>query len=67
VSGRLRESFACGTAAVLTPLGTIRSADGDFVIGNGQSAVLTERLKAALIDIQRCRAKDPHGWVHRIL
>ena len=66
-SGRLRETFACGTAAVLTPIGKVRSRDGDFVIGNGRSAAQTEKLKTALIDIQRCRGKDPHGWVHKVV
>ena len=65
-SGRVKESFACGTAAVLTPIGTVKSRHGDFVIGNGGSGAQTERLKAALIDIQRCRAPDPHGWVKKV-
>ena len=65
-SGRVKESFACGTAAVLTPIGMVKSRDGEFVIGNGGSGAQTEKLKAALIDIQRCRAKDPHGWVHEV-
>ena len=65
-SGRIRETFACGTAAVLTPIGTVKSKDGDFVIGNGGSGAQTEKLKSTLIDIQRCRAKDTHGWVHKV-
>jgi branched-chain amino acid aminotransferase len=65
-SGRVRETFACGTAAVLTPIGTVKSKDGDFVIGNGGSGAQTEKLKSTLIDIQRCRAKDTHGWVHKV-
>jgi branched-chain amino acid aminotransferase len=65
-SGRLRETFACGTAAVLTPIGTVKTEHGDFVIGNGGSGARTEKLKGALIDIQRCRAKDAHGWVHKV-
>ncbi len=65
-SGRVRETFACGTAAVLTPIGTVKSRDGDFTIGNGGSGAQTEKLRAALIDIQRCRAKDPYGWVHKV-
>jgi len=51
---------------VLTPIGMVKSKDGDFVIGNGQAAAQTEKLKAALIDIQRCRAADTHGWVHKV-
>jgi branched-chain amino acid aminotransferase len=65
-SGRLTEAFACGTAAVLTPIGTVKSQHGEFTIGNGGSSGQTEKLRSALIDIQRCRAPDPHGWVHRV-
>ena len=63
---RLREAFACGTAAVVTPIGTIRSKDGEFKIGNGGPGTKTEELKAALVGIQRGRAADPHGWIHKV-
>lgn len=65
-SGRQREAFACGTAAVLTPIGTVRTSEGDFAIGNGGQGLKTEELRNALVDIQRGRAADPHGWVHRV-
>ena len=65
-SGRVRETFACGTAAVLTPIGTVRSREGDFTIGNGGSGARTEDLRNALVGIQRGREADPHGWVHRV-
>ena len=35
-SGRLREVFACGTAAVITPIGGVRFPDGEFLIGGGE-------------------------------
>lgn len=65
-SGRLREAFACGTAAVVTPIGTVRAPDGEFTIGNGGSGARTEELKASLVNIQRCRAADPYGWIHKV-
>jgi branched-chain amino acid aminotransferase len=65
-SGRLREAFACGTAAVITPIGTVRSTDGEFVIGDGSTGDVTERLRQTLVDIQRGRAADTHGWVRRV-
>ncbi len=65
-SGKLREAFACGTAAVLTPIGTVRSKDGEFRIGNGSPGARTEELKADLVGIQRGRAADKHGWIHRV-
>jgi branched-chain amino acid aminotransferase len=65
-SGRLREAFACGTAAVVTPIGTVRDPSGEFRIGNGGPGVRTSELKGALVDIQRSRAADPHKWVHKV-
>jgi branched-chain amino acid aminotransferase len=65
-SGKLREAFACGTAAVVTSIGTVRAPEGEFKIGNGGSGARTEELKAALVDIQRSRAADPHKWVHKV-
>src|SRR3954468_8167187 len=65
-SGKLREAFACGTAAVVTPIGTVRAPEGEFKIGNGGPGTRTEELKAALVDIQRSRSADPHKWVHKV-
>ena len=65
-SGRLRESFACGTAAVVTPIGRVQGAELDFTIGNGGPGTISERLRTALVDIQRGRAPDPHGWIERL-
>ena len=65
-SGKLREAFACGTAAVVTPIGTVRAPEGEFKIGNGGAGARTEELKATLVDIQRCRAPDTHGWIHKV-
>jgi len=66
-SGKLREVFACGTAAVLTPIGTVRSVDGEFLIGDGGTGPITAELRRSLVDIQRGRAADPYHWVHRVL
>jgi branched-chain amino acid aminotransferase len=65
-SGALRETFACGTAAVLTPIGTVKTAGGDFAIANGGAGALTTELRARLSDIQRGRAADPYGWVYPV-
>jgi len=66
-SGRLREAFACGTAAVVTPIGAVRGNGFAFTIGNGGPGVLTSELRAKLVAIQRGEAPDPHGWVQRLL
>ncbi len=66
-AGRLTEAFACGTAAVITPIGEVRSSGGEFVIGDGGTGPITTRLRESLVDIQRGRADDPYGWISRIL
>jgi branched-chain amino acid aminotransferase len=65
-SGRLRECFACGTAAVVTPIGNVRGAGIDFTIGGQSIGPLTERLRTALVGIQRGELPDPHGWIEEL-
>jgi branched-chain amino acid aminotransferase len=66
-SGRLTEVFACGTAAVITPIGTVRSPEGEFRNGDGGAGPVAASLRQQLVDIQRGRSEDRYGWVHRIL
>ena len=65
-SGRLIESFACGTAAVVTPIGKVTGPRGAFSIGAGGPGQFTIRMKERLVAIQRGSAPDPHHWVMRI-
>jgi len=65
-SGRLVEAFACGTAAVVTSIGSMTMGDQQFLIGTGGPGQITGRMRQALIQIQRGMAPDPHGWVDRV-
>lgn len=65
-SGRLREAFACGTAAVVTPIGKVSSPQGSFSIGNGGPGERTIALRETLVNLQRGRTEDPYGWLERI-
>jgi len=65
-SGRLVETFACGTAAVVTPVGRVAGRDLDFTIGSGGPGQLTSRLRDRLVGIQRGTQPDPHGWLMRL-
>jgi branched-chain amino acid aminotransferase len=65
-SGKLTESFACGTAAVVTPVGSVTTDQGKFMIGAGGPGQTTQRLRDRLVSIQRGTAADPYGWVQRI-
>ncbi|MEU5693382.1 branched-chain amino acid aminotransferase [Actinosynnema sp. NPDC020468] len=60
--GLITEVFACGTAAVVTPVGSVRDRDGDWVIGDGTAGPVTRRLRQELVDTQRGAAPDPGGW-----
>ncbi|WP_051713274.1 branched-chain amino acid aminotransferase [Actinoalloteichus caeruleus] len=61
--GSLREVFACGTAAVVTPVGTVRSAAGDWTVNGGRAGPLAARLRTALLDVQHGLVPDRHGWM----
>jgi branched-chain amino acid aminotransferase len=65
-SGRLVEAFACGTAAVVTPVGKVASHDGEFTIGSGGPGQLTMSLRESLVAIQTGAAPDPYDWLDRI-
>ncbi|WP_394657964.1 branched-chain amino acid aminotransferase [uncultured Novosphingobium sp.] len=65
-SGKLVEVFACGTAAVVTPVGKVASRSGEFTIGSGGPGQLTQKLKNRLVAIQRGEAPDPHEWVLKL-
>ncbi|MFF2655159.1 branched-chain amino acid aminotransferase [Streptomyces sp. NPDC058045] len=65
-NGTLTEVFACGTAAVITPVGSVRTKGGDWTQGDGGPGEVTMRLRSALLDIQRGITEDKHGWMHQL-
>jgi branched-chain amino acid aminotransferase len=65
-SGRIAEVFACGTAAVVTPVGTLRWRGGEAGHGDDVGPV-TQQVRRALVDIQYGRAEDTFGWMHRVV
>ena len=65
-SGEITEVFACGTAAVVTPVGTLKWAGGE-VKGSEEAGALTMEIRQALVDIQYGRADDTFGWMHRVV
>jgi branched-chain amino acid aminotransferase len=64
--GSLTEAFACGTAAVITPVGAVKSAHGSWTVGDGKPGEISMRLRRSLVDIQRGVAPDPHHWLHPV-
>jgi branched-chain amino acid aminotransferase len=61
-SGELTEVFACGTAAVITPVGRVAGSGGEFTIGDGEAGPVTMRLREELVGIQYGTHTDPFGW-----
>ena len=62
-SGELTEVFACGTAAVITPVGHVKHGEGEFTIGDGRPGELTMRLREKLTGIQQGTLPDTNGWM----
>jgi branched-chain amino acid aminotransferase len=65
--GTLTEVFACGTAAVITPVGSVKSARGDWQVGDGKPGPVTMRLRETLLALQTGQREDTHGWMHPIV
>ncbi|MBZ4019514.1 branched-chain amino acid aminotransferase [Streptomyces purpurogeneiscleroticus] len=65
-AGRLTEVFSCGTSSMITPVGRAKSADGEWLMGDGRPGAVTMRLRAELMGIQSGELPDRHGWVHKM-
>ena len=65
-SGEISEAFACGTAAVITPIGQLKGkafAVGDIAAPAGE---VTMAIRRELTDIQYGRLPDRHGWLVKL-
>ena len=65
-SGKIREVFACGTAAVITPVALLKWHGGEVSMGDGEAGPLTSAVRKALVDVQYGRTPDTHGWMTRV-
>ncbi|MEU3771752.1 branched-chain amino acid aminotransferase [Streptomyces sp. NPDC046876] len=63
-NGTLTEVFACGTAAVITPVGSVKSERANWTQGDGEPGEVTMKLRKALLDLQTGHRADTHGWMH---
>ena len=66
-NGDIVEVFACGTAAVVTPIGRFGSDDFELTVGDGEPGAITMSIRSRLMDVQYGRAEDTHGWMRRIV
>ncbi|NNC11049.1 branched-chain amino acid aminotransferase [Planctomonas sp. JC2975] len=65
-SGEIVGAFACGTAAVLVPIGRLVADDFEIVHDGPEASELALSLREELTDIQYGRREDRHGWLTRL-
>jgi branched-chain amino acid aminotransferase len=65
-AGEISEVFACGTAAVITPVSHVKHTDGEFTIADGEPGEVTMALRDTLTGIQRGTFADTHGWMVKL-
>jgi branched-chain amino acid aminotransferase len=66
-SGEITEAFACGTAAMIAPIGTVKAPDDSWTVGSGEAGPVGLRLRDHLLGIQFGRVSDRHGWTHQVV
>ena len=64
--GDIVEVFACGTAAVVTPIGLLKGDGFEIHINNGEPGPVTQDMFTRITDIQYGRVADEFGWMHRL-
>jgi len=60
--GTLKDCFASGTAAIVSPIGQIYYKGREHVINEGRTGELTEKLYNEILQIQYGEKEDPFGW-----
>jgi len=66
-TGTITEAFACGTAAVIVPIGRAKMADApDIVVNGGVAGPVATQLRERLLGIQHGTQEDTHGWMARV-
>lgn len=65
-TGEITEIFACGTAAVVSPVGAAKSAEGTWKTNDGDPGPITMQIRETLLGIQHGTIEDTHGWNKRV-
>ena len=65
-SGEITEIFACGTAAVIAPVGQAKSTMGTWITGDGKPGAITMEIRNHMLGIQHGTIADTHNWVTAI-
>ncbi len=65
-NGRLKEMFGTGTAAIISPVGSIHYKEDSVVINNGNVGDLSQKLFDEITAIQYGSKDDPYNWIDTV-
>lgn len=65
-SGKITESFGCGTAAVISPVGKLCLLGKEYTINDNQSGKIAQHLYDQLTGIQYGTIEDPFDWIEEV-
>lgn len=65
-AGEITEVFACGTAAVITPVGLLKSREEEIVISGNEPGQTTVSIRKELTGIQYGKVADRHNWMAKL-
>jgi len=66
-SGKLREVFGSGTAAVVSPVGELSTATDKITIGTGKPGEIALKFYNEITGIQRGTRPDTKGWLTKVV
>ncbi|MDR1835232.1 MAG: aminotransferase class IV, partial [Fusobacteriaceae bacterium] len=65
-TGELEEAFGTGTAAIISPIGSLRYKGDTITVNDFKTGALTKKLYDYLTGIQYGDIPDPYGWVYEV-
>jgi len=65
-NGSLKEAFGCGTAAVISPIGSFLMGDDKVQIGNGKTGEFSQKMYDSLTGLQFGKKEDTFGWIMEV-
>jgi len=65
--GELKEAFASGTAAVISPMGLLRYLGEEYEINNREVGAISQRIYDTITGIQTGKLEDTRGWTQRVI
>ncbi len=64
--GSISEFFGTGTACVISPVGSLKYKDKEYVIGDFKTGKITKAVYDMITGIQYGKVKDKFGWIKHI-